>query len=367
MKKFFEKLKNLEKWQKKRLYTCFLVVLLIGLGYLGITLNAIYEDKQNENSYWNNAISEKSNTSADEYKELTKNAVPVTTGTYVENVKQIDLKTNSFRVEFVVWFRWQGDASINMAEHFRVYKGTTNKTDIIKEVHENGDNYQLVRVDTTVSKSFWTRRFPLESHQLRFYIESELTADKVVLVADKEYSGMNRSLSVSGYEVNNHAVGEFMNQYPNTQNDPSVDSAVTTSEMLTQIEINRDSFGLYLKCFIALFGTTAWVLITLYLNSYHRVDPLGMVPAALFGTVSNIMVGANLLPDALTLGLLEYVNFFGIMTILAVTFSIININRIRNKYENKEFAALFGKVMFFTILFIVLVGHIAYPAIAYIW
>lgn len=65
---------------------------------------------------------------------------------------------------------------------------------------------------------------------------------------------------------------------------------------MTQLEINRSGLGLYAKCFIALFGTSLWVFITMFLCTYHRADPLSMIPAALFGTVSNIMVGTILSP-----------------------------------------------------------------------
>lgn len=106
-------------------------------------------------------------------------------------------------------------------------------------------------------------------------------------------------------------------------------------------------------------------LETMFLCTYHRVDPLSMIPAALFGTVSNIMVGANLLPDALEIGLLEYVNAWGIFTIIAGALTIININRIRNKHGDKRFAALFGRVMSFTLMFIVILGHILMPLSAY--
>ena len=138
-----------------------------------------------------------------------------------------------------------------------------------------------------------------------------------------------------------------------------------TSEFMTQFEINRSGLGLYAKCFIALFGTSLWVFITMFLCTYHRVDPLSMIPAALFGTVSNIMVGANLLPDALEIGLLEYVNAWGIFTIIAGALTIININRIRNKHGDNQFAALFGRVMSFTLMFIVILGHILMPLSAY--
>ena len=61
------------------------------------------------------------------------------------------------------------------------------------------------------------------------------------------------------------------------------------------------------------------------------------------------------------MGLLEFVNLWGVMTILSVAVVIININRIRNKYEDKEFASFYGRIMFYTILILVVAGHIALP------
>ncbi|MEA5004760.1 MAG: hypothetical protein VB081_14830, partial [Christensenella sp.] len=96
-------------------------------------------------------------------------------------------------------------------------------------------------------------------------------------------------------------------------------------------------------------------------------DPLSMIPAALFGTVANIMVGANLLPDALQAGLLEYVNVWGIMMILMGAMAIININRIRKKYEDRDFSKHYGRVLFYTILILVLAGNLLMPICAYIF
>ncbi len=344
---------------KKRLVICWLCIVIIGLGFLCFAVAQLRIDLENKEEHWNGMFSH--NEVPAEYQALAENATVVTTGTYVENVKKIDLKSNSFDVEFNVWFRWQGDKDLDMQNHFRVYNGSISKQTLVREYYEDGENYQLVRVVASVNTKYYSRAFPLERLQLRFYIEPSYTVSEVILQADTEYSGLNPNLSLSGFKVVRNGVGNFYNVYPNTRNDPSFQHPICSSEIVTAVEVARDGFGLYAKCFIALFGTTVWVLITLYLNTYHRVDPLSMVPAALFGTVSNIMVGANLLPDALDMGLLEYVNIWGIMTILGVTFSIITVNQIRRKHEDTKDAKTFGRVMFVTIITLVVIGHIALP------
>lgn len=360
------RLGEMEAWQRKKVLLGFLSVFIIGVVFLAMACTTLYNDKKAEDYYWNSRLTQDQAT-LDEAAVRGAGATKVSVGTYIESLKEINMKSSYFRITVQVWFRWDGDAELNMKDNFHFYNGYINKQEILHEYSENGTNYQLLRCDVNVGKEYWTRRFPLESHQLRFYVESEYPVEQVLFTADREGSGTNGNLSVAGYEMLRHDVGLIFNQYTSTHGDPVLEKPIMTSEFVTAMEVNRASWGLYAKCFIALVGTITWVLITLFLCTYHRVDPLGMVPATLFGTVSNIMVGANLLPDALQMGLLEYVNFWGILTILAVTFSIININRIRNKYEDREFAGFFGRTMFYTVLTLTLAGNILMPVCAFMF
>lgn len=353
-----------QKWQIKKLVFWFVIFISIGGIYLSYATWSLYNDKVSEEYYWQNAMAEKPE-DAEYIAKISKNATPVSVGTYVETLKEINMKSSSYRVVAKVWFRWDGDDELDMINNFHVYNGTINKLTVTKDEVKNGQHYQLGTLDVTVFKNFWTKRFPLESHQLRFYIEPSETIDRVVFEADTENCEVNPSLSIAGYKFVRASHTTHTNEYTTTYGEPGIEKAAVTSEFMTQIELNRDGLGLYVKCFIALLGTSLWVFITIFLCTYHKVDPLGMIPGALFGTVSNIMVGANLLPDALEIGLLEYVNVWGILTILAGAMLIININRIRTKYNDNKFATLYGRVLTGALVFIVTLGHILMPVAAY--
>lgn len=356
---------RLEKQEKRKLIVDFLFVFIIGAVFLAFSITSLLKDRNGEERYWTNALAQSPEMAA-KVETLGANATHILSGTYVENIKQVSLKDSAFRLTAMVWFKWEGDSELNMLENFRVYKGTINDMEIVKDYHVGNENYQLARCDISVTKDFWTRRFPLESHQLRFYLESNYPVERVIFENDAE-SGLNTNLNIAGYEIARSETAVVAMEYANNHSDPEINEAVVTSELVTAIEIRRGGFGLYAKCFIALLGTITWVLISLFLSTYHHVDPLGMIPGALFGTVSNIMVGASLLPDALQMGLLEYVNIWGIMTILAVTFAIININRIRASKNNKEFAGIYGRMLFYTITSLVIIGNIALPLSAFMF
>lgn len=360
------KLKEMKDWQKNKLLFSVIAILVIAGIFLSFTCTSLYQDKAAEDGYWYDAL-EVPEDLAHDVDELGADATRVTVGTYIENLKEINLKACNFRVVFLVWFRWEGDPELDMMNNFRVYKGFMNKMELVKELHDGDLNYQLVRCDVTITKNYWTIRFPLESHQLRIYIESDYMINDVVFVPDIKDSGLNQNLGISGFDVIRTATGSYAIRYENAHGDPEVpkDGVLITSEHVTAMEINRTDTGLYVKCFIALVGTLTWVLITLFICTYHHVDPLAMIPAALFGTVANIMVGANLLPDALQMGLLEFVNLWGVMMILMCAIVIININRIRKKYEDREFSQQYGRILFYIILGLTLAGNFLLPFCAY--
>lgn len=357
--------KKWEPWQKRFLGFWLTSLILGGLIFVVFVSNLLYKDKVAEEDYWNYYLQESTENQA-QIDEISKDAVVVTTGTYVENMKEMNIKSSNYRVVTKLWFKWDANEDLDMIHNFEIYNGTINKIEVLEDKVYDGIRYQCARVDVTVSKAFWTRRFPLESHQLRFYVEPLYRVQKVKLVADPD-SGVNPGLSLAGYEFKRASNAIFNQQYDSSYGDDTITGDLITSEYVCQMEFNRNGFGLYFKCFIALFGTSLWVFITMFLCTYHNVDPLSMIPAALFGTVSNIMVGANLLPDALDMGLLEFVNIWGVFTILSGALTIISINRIRNKHKDLDFAYKFGRVMFFSLLTLIVAGHIAMPVCSYIF
>ena len=361
--------KKLNVHDKRRFRLTFLAYAIVTVSLLAYFTASLLVEKQHASDNWEKDLHDTPE-QAELVKELSANATEVEVGTYIENLRELNLKSSYYRVEFMVWFNWEGDADLDPANHFRVYKGLINKSVILQEEHNGNQHYQLVGVDVSVSKNFDTRRFPLESHQLRFYVESTDPVEEVVYVPDYENSGINENITLTGFTFLRNDIGATSYTYDSTHGDPTVSESEVTSEIVTAFEINRSDFGLYFKCFIALAGTVTWVLIALFICTYHHVDPLSMIPAALFGTVGNIMIGAALVPDALQMGLLEYVNVWGVLTILGGAIAIININRVRKAsggQENQAFAHYYGRMLFYTMLVAALAGQVILPAAAYIW
>ncbi|MEG2202988.1 MAG: hypothetical protein RRY10_05005, partial [Christensenellaceae bacterium] len=192
--------KDLKSWQKKRLWISFLLVLIAAVVFLTATASSLYQDKFMEDEYWHETLTTPESVQQ-KIEAQSGNETQVMVGSYVENLKEISLKDSNFGMKVLVWFRWEGNDKLDMVNHFRIYKGTINSKEIVEDYHKDGINYQSALLDVTVSKNFWTNRFPLESHQLRMYLEAGPTVQDVVFVADTQHSSMNPSLSISGYQL----------------------------------------------------------------------------------------------------------------------------------------------------------------------
>ena len=359
--------KDLSPEHKKRLYSVVAYILGVGILFLGLCTFSLVSERYEAVYAWEGYFQDTDEDYA-RVSELSKNAVNVTVGTYVENLREVNLKMSNYRVEMLIWFKWKGDEQLNPAGNFRVYRGATNRKETVRQLTtEDGEHYQLVRLDTTISQNYQTKRFPLESHALMIYIESEIPVQSMVFEADREDSGINRYIAVTGYKFRRHDIGTVSYKYSTAHGDPTLEDYVLNSEIVTGLEINRDGLGIYFKCFIALMGTLLWTLIIFYLNVYHRFDPVSMIPGVLFGAVANIMVGASLLPDALDMGLLEYINGWGIYIILSSAIAIINLNRVREVSDDADAALYMGKLFFRMMVVLCLVGNFIFPVTAYLW
>lgn len=352
---------SIQRKQNRKFLWIYIIVVVLFLSYCSIDL---IHDKYSENQYWKSSLSTSKDVALEAAK-YDKNATRVKVGTKIEDIRDFKVSNSTFEATGSIWFTWKGNKNLDIVHHFGFYKGDIkNLTVDVTRDYGNNMHYQQADFDVIISKVYWTKRFPLESHQLRLYVMPDYTVGKVLFENDAKNSVVNRNIAINGFKIDKSTTATCLYKFGTTYGIPGIKDHAISSEHVTEIEINREGIGLYLICFISMIGTLLWALISLYICTYHRVDPLSMIPGALFGAVANIMVGANRLAN-LQSGLLLYVNIFGIGTILTISLCIVTINRIRQHYEDRAYAAYFGTKMFRVITAFTIVGNILLPISAY--
>lgn len=359
--------------QKKKLFFWSFLVLGIAISYLLYTGISLSIDKSNSEKAWEESLK----AAADPPKQYSENenspAISVYASTYVNSIDSIDIRQSEYSISFNVLFCWNNidHPEFDMSDNFRIYNGKITEKDKLKEYDKDGMHYQVFFVSATVKEIFSTKRFPLSSYQLRFYIQPKEDMTRIHMqTMDNGYSGSNEQLNVSGFELLRTGIADFYYEVPKparygVYTDENI--PIVYSEILTCIELNRNSWGVYFKCTIALLGCTIWAFLSLFACLYYNAAAMKMLPPVLFGVVSNIMVGASLVPDTLETGLLEYINIWGIYTIIMITMVVVQVIYIRTEQKDEPYALLFGKILLIELLITITAGFIVLPLCAYRW
>lgn len=359
-----QKKKHVWKW------SCFMIG--IAACYLCYTGFQLVSDRIRSRQKW-----EEYRTAGEEMPEQyagkgNPSAVDVFGSVYVKSIDSIDIRNSEFSVSFEALFCWDKEKypDFTMEDNFQIYNGKFTENLLLDEYDREEMRCQLFYLKGSVKEVFSTKRFPLSAYQLRFYLQPKKDMGGIHLRRLEEgYVGADDQLNVAGFRMEEIDVSDFYYEVPLPTRYGSYEGEevpVVYSELLTSIELSRASWGLYFKCIIALIGSGIWVFFCFFICIYDRLDNIGVISPVFFGVVTNLLVGANLVPDALETGLLEYINIWGIYTILSVTFMIIYVNRIRYFWKEEAYARYFGKVMFCEMAAMTVLGHLVIPLCAYL-
>lgn len=287
--------------------------------------------------------------------DVHEDAIDVTVGMYVESITDVSVKDNNWKAKFQLWFRWEGDTLAPEeypGQTFLVGNGTIGSKQLMEEYHQDGVHYQLYRITATMEKYFDTTRYPLDSHQLKIFIEDDRDISEVRYVADHDNSGHSPYLTIAGFDILGYDSGLYLNEYASNMGSPELEAQGYEGKKTFEFEfvtrVNRGGYGLFLKAFLSLLSILLWVCIGLYNCAYNQTDAMGAINTGIFGVVSSMIVGMNLLSDARGSGLIEYINFFALAMILLITIYVIRINRFRARQEPEAFTNCYAKALFWS-------------------
>jgi hypothetical protein len=257
-------------------------------------------------------------TSADTALPEGAHPVEVTTGIYVERIIAVSVKDFDWKVEFYVWFRWQGN-DIQLEDGFEVVDGTIESARKEREYTEGQSHYELYRVVAQITKFFDVFRFPRDDHLLTVNLETPAyRRHELLFRADAENSAVSSRVRVPGYAIDRMVAVEKPHAYKTGRGDPRIPPGVKTthSQFRCGIKIERPDAGLYVKMFQALFVACGIALLALFIKPTD-VDPrFGLGVGGLFAGVANSYITSGLVPDTGAMTLADLVNGVGIAIIL---------------------------------------------------
>ncbi|MFO0595202.1 MAG: hypothetical protein U0228_07855 [Myxococcaceae bacterium] len=225
---------------------------------------------------------------------------PVTVGVYVVQVNSIDLKTNSYTVDFWLWFRSKGRDQSPL-DAFEIMDGrVTSKTNVIKKKQPDGYDYAAARINAVVHQQWDLHRFPFDDHELELSIEdAEFDVKTVNFVPDAVNQGVDPGVKVSGWEVTGLKAEVTPHSYHSNYGDTALGTNVDTqfSRYTVKIQAERRGVARFFKTVFALLISVLASWCAFFIRPKDASPRVSVSVGALFaGAAGTIALGTQL-PD----------------------------------------------------------------------
>lgn len=266
-------------------------------------------------------------------------AQKVTVGLYLQNLPEIDIKTNSFSAEFYLWFLWKGDIDPTLTFELTNVVNITELTKVPIFVDANGNSapdtlpdgrrLQQFHVYGRFGHPFPLGRYPFDHHEIEITLEDGRHAtDRLVHELDLSGTAMRPDLSIPGWSLSPMEAKLGQTKFDTAFGDPrSGRGGESYSHVAFKVRIDRPVVGIISKTVVPI---ALIILITFgaFFCQPSDIDArLCLTITALISAVALQLTATTELPPTGSLLLLDKIYILSYVAILAVTFCSIGANR----------------------------------------
>ena len=243
----------------------------------------------------------------------------VVVGAYINQILEINFSEDFFVIDMWLWFRWsdsnpgqfQFESQNNFPLNtFEITNGQilSQSGNLTERKQNNGKpfTYQNVRVLAKITQRFNMRPYPAESHALEILIEdSEERVEKVLYVADTEFSKLGSGVELPGWKVTPREPRVDVNSYPTNFGNITLKNGGTVvsndSQFQYVIDLEKPVLTSILKSLWPTFLATLVAILALFLNpkAGARFD---LAIGAIFAIVANKFTITSSVQDAVQFG-----------------------------------------------------------------
>lgn len=253
----------------------------------------------------------------------------VIVGAYVNDIQQLDFKTNNYVIDLYVWFRWRSpdiDPSKSM-EFMNRYASDDNRRDVLTEEPEempDGSLYSIIRYQGLFSTKFPLEAYPFDTQKLTVIMEDTLAgAAEQVYVADGATPVMvDPVITLPGFRVGKPTMRITTNTYPTNFGDLSVGEADPYSRIVISIPVTRPVIAMSLKTFVPILLIVVCASLVYFVRPRYVEGRIGLGITALLTLVALQLTATAGLPDV------DYLMMLDKIFLLAYLFIIVALARV---------------------------------------
>ena len=183
---------------------------------------------------------------------------------YVHHVPEIDLRSNTYLLDFYLWFRWSG--SIDPTKSFEFTNAVQSWDQLRTPIYigddgaaraeplDGGVKYQVFHVQGRFQNSFPLHRYPFDQQEIVLALEdSQAVQGSLVYRVDTHSTGYHRGITLPGWLVRGGHASVTGERYTTNFGDPRLPlTGDTYSHFSYALQLDRPVGGYLAKVLIPL-------------------------------------------------------------------------------------------------------------------
>jgi len=273
-------------------------------------------------------VSAQSEAKSDTFKPLSTisaQSEKVEVGIFAMNLYDLDIASNTYALDFYVWFKWKGEidptASLEYANGVNDWDATSIPDSQKPERLPDGSFYQSVRFEGRFVQPFAFARYPLDQQSITVSLEDSLhTTDQLVYIADEKQSGYSSRMSIPGWEIQRADISSLVHEYTTNFGDSTLGSKAQYPVLQYSLTVSRPTSFFVWKLLLPLVIVVAASWGTLLLKPQYVDSRIALSVTALLTTVFLQQSYSSTLPN---IGYLVLLDKIYSIAYLIITLSIL--------------------------------------------
>ena len=253
----------------------------------------------------------------------------VIVGAYINDIQELDFKTNSYAVDLYVWFRWKPSADLNPGKTMEFMNRYAPDDDVRTDLYDtpkqmpDGTLYWIVRNQGQFSTKFRLEKYPFDTQNLIVLMEDTVAgADSQVYVPDKGGGvSINPEITLPGFKVGQPVMKIANNTYPTDFGDLT-DPDDAYSRITLLIPVSRLILAMTVKTFVPIALIVVCAALVFFVRPHYVEGRIGLGITALLTLVALQLTSGASLPDV------DYLMMIDKVYLLAYLFIIVALARV---------------------------------------
>ncbi|MBI2608824.1 MAG: hypothetical protein HYW47_04395 [Deltaproteobacteria bacterium] len=261
------------------------------------------------------------------FSSLRAESQDVYVGIFLNDVINVDLRTNTYIFDFYLWFRWQGEKDPSDSFEFinasDTWSHTWEKTyETPKLIH--GWKYQSLHINGNFHHPFFLGSYPLDEQDLVVGIE-DVTSNQegIRYIADVENTSYRKDINMPSWNILNHSIVAAPYTYPTSFGDPqNLEKPDRYSRVTFKVRISRNKQLYLFKMLLPILIVLLCTFILFLINPEYSDARLALAITALVSAVALHITVSGDLPQVGYLVLIDKIYnlcYFAIFLALAET------------------------------------------------